>query len=105
MRLGLAQMDLDGGDEPWYGVGGNQGDLGVVYGLVWAFGPAEMHTEHRVVVMALNKGEVNRIAAGRKDADLSALVWKKFDSLVEEGLWLKVTWVKAYTMAHLGYAP
>ena len=54
---------------------------------------------------ALNKDEANRIATSRKDADPSKLVREKFDQLIEEKLWLKVTWVKASTTAHLGYAP
>ena len=57
-------------------------------------GPAEIYSDSRGVVQALNEGEAECISANHKDADLWIQVWDK-----EQDLRLRVAWVKAPTSA------
>ena len=57
-------------------------------------GPAEIYSDSRGVVQALNEGEAECISANHKDADLWIQVWDK-----EQELRLGVAWVKAHTSA------
>ena len=60
-------------------------------------GPSAVYLDNRGVVQPLTKGKVNCVAATHKHAKLFVLVRKRTTHLVENGLWLKVTWVKART--------
>ena len=86
----VVQMDPDGWTTPRYGVGGimsvslqvqrtiKRAEIRALYmvllKLCW---PAEMFSDHRRVVRAFNKGEVNCITASHKDAELWVQVWRK----------------------------
>ena len=68
-------------------------------GEIWALftaltkliGPVENHSDCRVVVQALNKGEVECICANHKDADLGIQVWNQRNYRGEQDIRLKVT--------------
>ena len=49
--------------------------------LCW---PAEMFSDHRRVVRAFNKGEVNCFTASHKDAELWVQVWRKIKEFIDE---------------------
>ena len=49
-------------------------------------GQAEMFSDHRRVVQAFNKGEVNFIRASHKDADLWVQVCRKIGEFVDEDI-------------------
>ena len=55
----------------------------VLMKLCW---PAEMFSDHRRVVQAFNRGEVNSITASHKDAELWVLVWRKIKEFIDEGI-------------------
>ena len=79
----VVQMNLDGDEEPWYGVACNmpielevqrtikRADICALYmALCRLNGPAGIYSDNRGVVQALNRGQANCIAATHKDADL-----------------------------------
>ena len=59
--------------------------------------PAEIYSDNRGVVQALNKGEVECIIANHKDADLWIQVWDKVNDHNEQYLRLRVAWFNAHT--------
>ena len=59
--------------------------------------PTKICSDNRGVVHALNQGEFNCLLAPHKDEDIWILVWEVVNRLVDEKVWLKVTWVKAHT--------
>ena len=62
-------------------------------------GSAEIYSDNRGVVQALNRGQVECIHANHDDADLWIKVWVKVDGHKEQDRRLGVVWVKAHTSA------
>ena len=59
-------------------------DLGLVNTSVQCSVGVPCPFHNRRVVQSLNKGEVNCISAGHKEADLWSLVWNKIDACMDK---------------------